>query len=518
MPDWITWLIIGIYGIAMLFIFAYSIVQLRLLVNYRRSLKSQTNAPPLQKELPSILVQLPVYNELYVVERLIDAATQLDYPHEKLEIQLLDDSSDESFEIAQERVAFWQKSGINIRQIKRPVRTGFKAGALQYGMDDSDSDLVAIFDADFIPSTDFLLKTIAYFQNPEIGMVQTRWGHLNRNYSLLTRVQAFALDAHFTVEQTGRNAAFHFINFNGTAGIWRRECILDAGGWSADMAPVAREVRYPAVDAVSIRRATRQNGRSRRRAKATCRITLRESHPLRREPIQIRRLNAVVTVASQISPAEIVGEKDHDVGAINSSGIRFQIERKLLVRTSHHFGQRRLLVVDDRHRLLNSGKTRLRFAKRGDVDFVVPGQGTLPGGRVAQHKLTRAVRHRRRRTCRLIPGDDRQKTNGCVRQGIPVQRHDSRHMDKIRLVIRTPYRRSQQRRKPSHRSQSQVEPVKASSTGTFNHQPTSLNSSNFSTGVLPGSILGRAAAKPDPSLGFRSGRDRVRQTWMAPKS
>ena len=246
MPDWITWLIIGIYGIAMLFIFAYSIVQLRLLVNYRKSLKSQTNAPPLQKELPSILVQLPVYNELYVVERLIDAATQLDYPHEKLEIQLLDDSSDESFEIAQERVAFWQKSGINIRQIKRPVRTGFKAGALQYGMDDSDSDLVAIFDADFIPSTDFLLKTIAYFQNPEIGMVQTRWGHLNRNYSLLTRVQAFALDAHFTVEQTGRNAAFHFINFNGTAGIWRRECILDAGGWSADTLTEDLDLSYRA--------------------------------------------------------------------------------------------------------------------------------------------------------------------------------------------------------------------------------------------------------------------------------
>lgn len=246
MPDWIDWLILGVYGFAMLFIFAYSIVQLSLLINYRKSSKAPRNNPSLQKDLPRVLVQLPVYNEMYVVERLIDAAAQLEYPHENLEIQLLDDSSDESFGVAQKKVAFWQNKGVNITQIKRPVRTGYKAGALGYGLEISDSDLVAVFDADFIPSSDFLLKTIPHFQNPEIGMVQTRWGHLNRNYSLLTRVQAFALDAHFTVEQTGRNVAHHFINFNGTAGLWRRSCILDAGGWSADTLTEDLDLSYRA--------------------------------------------------------------------------------------------------------------------------------------------------------------------------------------------------------------------------------------------------------------------------------
>lgn len=246
MPDWMDWLIMGVYGFAMLFIFAYSIIQLALLINYRKSSKASKNIPSLPKELPKVLVQLPVYNELYVVERLIDSAAKLEYPREKLEIQLLDDSTDESFEVAQKRICFWQQKGINISQIKRPERIGFKAGALEYGLEISESDLIAVFDADFIPSPDFLVKTIPHFQNSKIGMVQTRWGHLNRNYSLLTRVQAFALDAHFTVEQSGRNAAHHFINFNGTAGLWRRKCILDAGGWSADTLTEDLDLSYRA--------------------------------------------------------------------------------------------------------------------------------------------------------------------------------------------------------------------------------------------------------------------------------
>lgn len=246
MPEWIDWIILGVYGFAMLFIFAYSIIQLSLLINYRKKKSTGGNALIAGMDMPKVLIQLPVYNEMYVVERLIDAAAQLKYPVEKLEIQLLDDSSDESFEIAQKKIEFWQKKGINIVQIKRPFRTGFKAGALQYGLEISDSDLIAVFDADFVPAPDFLLKTIPHFQNPEIGMVQTRWGHLNRNYSLLTKVQAFALDAHFTVEQTGRNKADHFINFNGTAGLWRRRCILDAGGWSDDTLTEDLDLSYRA--------------------------------------------------------------------------------------------------------------------------------------------------------------------------------------------------------------------------------------------------------------------------------
>src|SRR5690606_28880165 len=151
---------------------------------------------------PNVLVQLPVYNELYVVERLIDAAASLNYPNEKLEIQLLDDSTDESFELSARHIQLWKEKGVNINQVARSERTGFKAGALEYGLGLSDADFIAIFDADFIPDPEFLNRTIPEFANGKIGMIQTRWEHLNRDYSLLTRVQAFALDAHFTIEQT----------------------------------------------------------------------------------------------------------------------------------------------------------------------------------------------------------------------------------------------------------------------------------------------------------------------------
>lgn len=245
MPDW-GWIVIGIYGVGMLFIFAYSLVQLNLLLNYRKSLKEIVPANFKCREFPQVLVQLPVFNERYVVERLIDAAARLDYPKDKLEIQLLDDSTDESFEIGTERVAFWRRKGVNIKQIKRPDRVGFKAGALQFGLEQSEAEFIAVFDADFIPDSDFIQRAMSEFSDNRIGMVQTRWGHLNRDYSLLTRVQAFALDAHFTVEQAGRNRGNHFINFNGTAGIWRRACIEDAGGWSADTLTEDLDLSYRA--------------------------------------------------------------------------------------------------------------------------------------------------------------------------------------------------------------------------------------------------------------------------------
>ena len=247
MHSW-EWVLIGFYGVGMLFIFLYSLVQLSLLIRYRRDggkkAVDETLADP--SEWPAVLVQLPVYNERYVVERLIDAACELDYPREKLEIQLLDDSSDESFEIAAAKVAEWKARGISITQVKRPERTGFKAGALDYGLGLSDALFVAIFDADFVPDPQFLKRTVPYFAEANTGMVQTRWDHLNREYSLLTRVQAFALDAHFSVEQVGRNLGGHFINFNGTAGVWRRSCIEDAGGWSADTLTEDLDLSYRA--------------------------------------------------------------------------------------------------------------------------------------------------------------------------------------------------------------------------------------------------------------------------------
>jgi len=195
---------------------------------------------------PHVTVQLPVYNELYVIERLIDCVANFNYPKDKLEIQILDDSTDETVDIIAKRVAFWKEKGLDITQVIRPERVGFKAGALDYGMKFCKGEFIAIFDADFVPEVDFLLKTIPYFQDEKIGVVQTRWEHINKEYSLLTRLQAFALDAHFSVEQTGRNKAGHFINFNGTAGIWRKIAIEDGGGWKADTLTEDLDLSYRA--------------------------------------------------------------------------------------------------------------------------------------------------------------------------------------------------------------------------------------------------------------------------------
>ncbi len=242
----VNWIVVILYGLGMLFIFSYSIAQLTLLIRFRKNAKLPIAETPPMQVWPSVLVQLPVYNELYVVERIIDAACNLAYPQHLLEIQLLDDSTDQSFALAAERVAYWQRQGVRIEHVSRPNRTGFKAGALAYGLELSQAEFVAIFDADFVPAPDFLKRTLPHFTHEKIGMVQTRWEHFNRNYSLLTRVQAFALDAHFTVEQVGRNLGHHFINFNGTAGVWRRTCIIDAGGWSADTLTEDLDLSYRA--------------------------------------------------------------------------------------------------------------------------------------------------------------------------------------------------------------------------------------------------------------------------------
>lgn len=183
---------------------------------------------------PVVTVQLPMFNEMYVAERLIDAVCAIRYPREKLQIQVLDDSTDECQEVARRAVDRWKAAGVDIELLHRTDRSGFKAGALNHGLASARGELVAIFDADFVPGTDFLEKTVDYFTDPKTAVVQTRWGHLNRDSSILTRVQAILLDGHFMIEHTARSRSGRFMNFSGTAGLWRRAAIDDAGGWTHD--------------------------------------------------------------------------------------------------------------------------------------------------------------------------------------------------------------------------------------------------------------------------------------------
>ncbi len=203
-------------------------------------------ARPLE-HFPVVTMQLPVYNEYYVVERLIHATCELDYPKDRLEIQVLDDSTDETRDLVASLVESYRQKGFDILHVRRTTRAGFKAGALKEGLKTAKGEFVAIFDADFIPSRDFLRRTLPYFFSEErVGLVQTRWEHLNSDYSFLTRVQAMALDGHFVIEQNVRNKAGFFINFNGTGGIWRKECIFDAGNWEADTLTEDLDLSYRA--------------------------------------------------------------------------------------------------------------------------------------------------------------------------------------------------------------------------------------------------------------------------------
>ena len=241
--------IIGIYTLALLVIFTYSLSQLHLLINYFKSKRTTDSSEKFdfnKEDYPEVTIQLPLYNEYYVVERLLRNIALLDYPGQKLEIQVLDDSTDHSVQKTAEIIKELQAKGINIQHIRRSNRTGFKAGALKEGLKIAKGKFIAVFDSDFVPGKNWLKETLPYFKNPKVGVVQTRWGHLNRDYSLLTRIQAFALDFHFILEQTGRNFGRNFINFNGTAGIWRKECILDAGNWSGDTLTEDLDLSYRA--------------------------------------------------------------------------------------------------------------------------------------------------------------------------------------------------------------------------------------------------------------------------------
>ncbi len=228
----------------------YALAQLNLLVNYLSAQRKVSDCPKLDlsnpNEVPFVTIQLPVYNEMYVMERLLDNIAEIEYPKDKLEIQVLDDSTDESVQATASQIQELKAKGIDIQHIRRKDRTGFKAGALKEGLEVAKGEFIAIFDADFLPKKDWLQRTIPFFKDSKIGVVQTRWGHINRNYSLLTRIQAFALDAHFTLEQVGRNCKGHFINFNGTAGVWRKTCIIDAGNWEGDTLTEDLDLSYRA--------------------------------------------------------------------------------------------------------------------------------------------------------------------------------------------------------------------------------------------------------------------------------
>jgi cellulose synthase/poly-beta-1,6-N-acetylglucosamine synthase-like glycosyltransferase len=241
-------LLLGLYGACLLFILGFSVGQWHLTrLAVRARAQPAPLLPPLPANWPRVTVQLPLYNERNVAERVIDAAAALDYPLDRLHIQVLDDSTDDSVAVVAARVAHHAGRGLRIDHVRRPVREGYKAGALRDGLLETDGEFIAIFDADFVPDPDFLRRTVPHLvQQPGAGVMQTRWGHLNAEESLLTRLQAFGLDAHFLIEQVGRTAGGHFINFNGTGGVWRRTCIQDAGGWHTDTLTEDLDLSYRA--------------------------------------------------------------------------------------------------------------------------------------------------------------------------------------------------------------------------------------------------------------------------------
>jgi len=228
------YLLFGLYAFFLALILLYNLLQLNLLRHYLGREKNVPPPPLNQEQLPFVTIQLPLFNEPFVAERLIDNIVAQEYPRDRFEVQILDDSTDSTTDLCEKKAAFHRDRGFDIRVIHRTDRKGFKAGALAEGLVHAKGEFIAIFDADFLPNPQFLQKTVPYFQNEKVGVVQTRWTHLNDDYSLFTKLQALQLNVHFTIEQMGRKAGHHFLQFNGTAGIWRKQTIDDAGGWKAD--------------------------------------------------------------------------------------------------------------------------------------------------------------------------------------------------------------------------------------------------------------------------------------------
>jgi cellulose synthase/poly-beta-1,6-N-acetylglucosamine synthase-like glycosyltransferase len=240
-------LILASYFFILIILAAYGWHRYYLVYLYMRH-KDRVPQPPDRSfdQLPTVTVQLPIYNEMYVVDRLVDAVCRIDYPRELLEIQVLDDSTDETRAIAELAVRRHAAHGLDIKYLHRTNRAGFKAGALDEGLRQARGEYIAIFDADFLPAPDFLQRVIPYFVDPKVALVQARWGHINQDYSLLTKIQSILLDGHFVLEHGGRHRAGRFFNFNGTAGVWRRDAIGSAGGWQHDTLTEDLDLSYRA--------------------------------------------------------------------------------------------------------------------------------------------------------------------------------------------------------------------------------------------------------------------------------
>jgi cellulose synthase/poly-beta-1,6-N-acetylglucosamine synthase-like glycosyltransferase len=241
-------LLAGLHALIALWLAVYGLNSFILAFLYLRYRRDAVPTPSVARsDLPTVTVQIPVYNELHVVERVIDRVAVLDYPRDRLQIQILDDSTDETTHLAHARAALHREHGVDIAVLRRPERSGFKAGALAWGLSQARGEYVAIFDADFCPRPDFLLQTIPHLlARPQLGLVQTRWSCLNTGYSSLTRAQALALDGHFVVEQFGRNRSGLLMSFNGAGGVWRRRCIEGSGGWQADTLSEDLDLSYRA--------------------------------------------------------------------------------------------------------------------------------------------------------------------------------------------------------------------------------------------------------------------------------
>jgi cellulose synthase/poly-beta-1,6-N-acetylglucosamine synthase-like glycosyltransferase len=241
--------LLGVLYLLIIFLLAvygfHNLMNTILYLNTRTSTKKKRKIQPITR-YPKVTIQLPIFNEKYTIERLLHAVTQLDYPAECLQIQVLDDSTDDTASLSKALVEESKTRGINIEWLHRTDRLGYKAGALAEGFNSASGELIAIFDADFVPKHDWLLQTVPLFENPTLGCLQTRWGHINRKYNSLTQAQAMAIDGHFIVEQTVRSQNDFFLNFNGTAGLWRATCIKDAGGWQWDTLTEDLDLSYRA--------------------------------------------------------------------------------------------------------------------------------------------------------------------------------------------------------------------------------------------------------------------------------
>jgi cellulose synthase/poly-beta-1,6-N-acetylglucosamine synthase-like glycosyltransferase len=238
--------ILGLYFLTLVILAILGVHRYVMVWLYYRRREERAVSRPLPEPLPKVTVQLPIYNEMYVVERLLDSVVAIRYPRELLEIQVLDDSTDETCAIARRAVARFRERGHDVHYLHREERTGYKAGALDAGLKAATGEFVLIFDADFVAPPDVLEKALGSFADPRVGMVQARWGHINRGYSLLTQVQSIMLDGHFVMEHGARSRSRRFFNFNGTAGIWRRETIEDAGGWQHDTLTEDLDLSYRA--------------------------------------------------------------------------------------------------------------------------------------------------------------------------------------------------------------------------------------------------------------------------------